>query len=182
MDNNELKSLFGELDNLLSKTDLSNVTSESAGFENLPDGYYLCEVTKAELKQSKTSKQPMVAFQLKTVDNGYSATFDENGETTLNSIDKTKNRTIFLYYVLKDERSIKRFVTDMLKFEGEKPGEPFLSKEYFTTSEVLTDALDLLVGLRIYVQISTTENDDETSSTWQNLVSWKRASMLELPM
>lgn len=36
--------------------------------------------------------------------------------------------------------------------------------------------------MRIYTQISKTERDDGTTATWTNLVSWKRAAKLELPM
>lgn len=180
--NNDFKAMFDELDSLLGNTDLSDVTENGAGFTELPDGYYLSEIEKAELTTSKSSKQPMVKFQMKIVDDGLDAVINSEGDVKLTTIKKTKNRKIYMYYVLKDEASIKRFVADMLKFEGETAGEPLLSKEYFTSSDLLTDALDCLIGMRIYVQISTTENDDETKSTWNNLISWKRAKALELPV
>lgn len=85
-----------------------------------------------------------------------------------------------MYYVLKDENSIRRFVQDMLKFEGEKEGEPILGKEYFTNAELLEDALEILKGMRIWVQSSTTVNDDESTSTWKNLITWKRAKNIGL--
>ena len=69
----------------------------------------------------------------------------------------------------------------MLKFEGETAGEPLLGKEYFTNSALIEDALDILVGMRIYCQSSTTVNDDDTTSVWKNLISWKRAAALNLP-
>ena len=86
-----------------------------------------------------------------------------------------------MYYVLKDTNSVRRFVSDMLKFEGEEPGKPLLDKEYFMNSEILEDALKLLVGMRIYVQITKSESADGNIRSWQNLISWKRAAMLELP-
>ena len=70
----------------------------------------------------------------------------------------------------------------MLKFEGEVEGEPLLPKEAFLNSETLEDALDCLIGCGIYVNVSTSEKDDGTKSTWTNLISWKRADALELPM
>lgn len=173
----DMTNLFNSLDGVLSNTDLTDVTAESASFSELPDGYYLSEVEKAELKESKSSKQPMVALQLKVVEDGLGV--DSTGEFV--ELKKTKNRKIFMYYVLKDESAVKRFVTDMLKFEGEKEGEPLLGKEYFTNSQLLVDALDVLVGMNIYVQSSTTENDDGSNSVWKNLISWKRAKSLELP-
>lgn len=171
----DMTKIFGALDSVLSNTDLADVTAESTGFNELPDGYYLSELEKAELKESKSSHQPMVALQFKVVEDGKAVDAD-----SFVSIPKTKNRKIFMYYVLKDEASVKRFVTDMLKFEGDKKGEPILGKEYFTNSQLLTDALDVLVGMRIYVQSSTTTNDDDTTSVWKNLISWKRAEALEL--
>ena len=118
----DFKSLFDKLDGLLSTVDLSDVTAESAGFTELPDGYYLCEVEKTEIRESKSSKMPMAAFTFKILEDGYTAEVNESGETVINSIKKTANRKIFIYYVFKDERSVKRFATDMLKFEGEEEG------------------------------------------------------------
>lgn len=174
----DMTTVFNALDSLLSKTDLADVTAESNNFSELPDGYYLIEVEKAELKESKSSHQPMVAFQMSVVEDGVGV--DDNAN--LFDLKKTKGKKVFMYYVLKDEASIRRFVTDMLKFEGETPNEPILGKEYFTNSQLLVDALDILVGMRLYCQSSTTKNDDGTSSNWKNLISWKRARMLELPM
>lgn len=180
--NQELQALLGNLDNLLNQTDLAEVTADSSGFENLPDGYYLSEVEKAELTVSKTSNQPMVAFTYKVVEDGYAVEFDGNSDVKLDVIKKTKNRKVFMYYVLKDERSIKRFVTDMLKFEGDEEGKPLLEKDYFMNSQLIQDALEILVGMRAYVQISTTENEETNAkNTWQNLISWKRAKALNLP-
>ena len=173
----DMTAMFNSLDALLNETDLKDVTAESTGFTELPDGYYLAEVEKVELTESKKTHLPMVAFEFKVVENGTS--IDEAGE--FHTIDKSKNRKVFMYYVLKDSGSLTRFVADMLKFEGDVAGEPILDKECFTNSALLVDALDILAGLRIYVQISTTENDDGTSSSWKNLISWKRVADLELP-
>lgn len=174
----KLKDVLSSLNDIMINTDLSDVTAENSGFSELPDGYYLSEVENAEIKESKSSKMPMVAFQFKIVDDG--VTTNDNGE--LIRINKTKNRKVFIYYVLKDENSFRRFVTDMLKFEGDTAGEPVLGKEYFTNSELLEDALDILKGMRIYIQSSTTVKDDDTTSVWKNLISWKRAAALELPL
>lgn len=174
--NEELKNILGNLDNLLSQTDLKDVTSEGNGFQDLPDGYYLGEVEKAELTISKKSREPMVAFQFKIIEDGRSST--EDGEFV--PLKGTKNRKIFIYYLLKDDSSIKRFVTDMLKFEGEEAGVPLLEKEYFTNSALIEDALDVLVGRAIYIQVSTNEKDDGSKSTWNNMISWKRAEKIGL--
>lgn len=169
------KALFDSIDELLGKVDLENTTSESTGdFPELKDGYYLTSLVKAELTESKSSGLPMVKLQFKTIEDGKDVTVDEAGNVLLSEIKGTKNQTVFMYYVLKDEKSVKRFVSDMLKFEGEEVGKPVLEKEYFTTSETLEDALDILQGLNIYIMISTTEREDGEKSTWRNLISWKK--------
>lgn len=180
MEQKDLNSVFASIDMVLNNIKLDDVSSESSGSTELPDGYYLCEVEKAEVTTSKTSGSPMVAFQFKVIENGVSVDVNEDGTITKTSIERTANRKIFMYYPIKDERTVKRFVSDMLKFEGEKPGEPILAKEYFMTSEVLCDALDIITGMNIYVQVATTKNKEGTDSTFKNLVSWKRIAALEL--
>ena len=178
----KIKDLFKSVDDLLKSTNLEDVSADGEGYKELPDGFYLNELVKFELTESKTSHLPMIALYFKTVKNGYGINKQDNTSTELFEIPNTEDQTIRLYYVLKDEASIKRFVQDMLKFEGEEEGQPLLSIEYFTTSEVLEDALEILVGTRIYIQISTTVNKDDTESTWRNLISWKRAKYFNLPM
>lgn len=179
-DNKNLKNVFNVLDELLSSADLSNVTAESTGFAELKDGYYLCEVKKAELKVSKSSGQPMAAFQFKVIEDGTDFRFDSKDKGTAVKLKGTKNRTIFKYFVLKDENSVLRFAGEMLRFEGETPGEPLLTKEYFTSSELIEDALEVLEGMHIYVHMSTNKNDDGTSSQWANIITWKTAAKLGL--
>lgn len=178
----DMKQIFDKLNGILGNTDLTDVTADSSGFSELPDGYYLCEVEKTELKESKTSHEPMAAFQFKIVTDGVEPLIDEFGNVTLREIKGTHNRKLFMYYVLKDETSVRRFATDMLKFEGEVAGESLLPKEAFMSSETLVDALDVLVGMRLYINVSTSERDDGSKSTWNNLISWKRAAALELPI
>lgn len=179
----KIRNLFKSVDDLLNSTNLDDVTADSGSdFKELPDGYYLSELVKAELTESKTSHLPMVSLQFQVVENGWSVDKKDNSATDLKEISNTKDRKIYLFYVLKDETSLKRFVTDMLKFEGDTEGESLLSKEYFTTSELLEDALSVLVGSRIYINISTVVNKDDTESTWRNMISWNRAKYFHLPM
>lgn len=180
MENEELRNVLGTLDDLLSSTNLENVNEENTGYSELKDGYYLSEVEKANLTMSKSSKQPMVAFQFKIVEDGKDAEMNEDGTVNVTTIKNTKNRKVFMYYVLKDESAVKRFVSDMLKFEGSEPNKPLLEKEYFTNSQLIEDALDVLVGRRIFIQVSSFEREDGTTGTWQNLITWKRASYLDL--
>lgn len=175
----DIREALNTLDQILAKTTLDDVSADSQGYNDLPDGYYLCEVDKADFKESKTSHLPMVSFNFKIVENGTGFKYVDN-DVIVYEIKNTKNRMIFKHYVFKDESSVKRFASDMLKFEGETPGEPLLPKEAFTTSETLLDALDVLEGMRLFIQADTNEKDDGTKSTWYNLISWKRAAELEL--
>lgn len=175
----KLRSAFAALNDVLNTTSLEDVSSEDqSSFEELPDGYYLSEVEKAELTVSKSSGAPMVAMTLKVVENGVKASFTGD-RCDLIEIPKTVNRKIFKYFVIDTPEKVKKFVSDMLKFEN-NDGQPILDKEYFTTAEVLQDALDILIGMRIYINVQVTEKNG-TISRWNNFVSWKRANMMELP-
>lgn len=174
------KSLFETLNKTLSSVKVEEISAENV-FEDLPEGYYLVEVETAELTQAKSSGNPMAAFRFNVVENGMGTQVDESGQVELVEI-KSKGRKIFKNYVLSTEAQVTRFISDMLKFEGDEPGEPLLPREAFTTAEVLEDALGALVGSRIYVQISVSVNDANEKSSWVNLLSWNRAKSLDLPM
>lgn len=181
MEEKNLSAIFGTLNGILKNTDIKDVSAEGAGFSELPDGYYLCEVASAELTESK-KHDPMVKIKYKIVENGEAVTIDGDGDVQLSEISGTKGRYMFQNFVLKDEMGVKRFVSDMLKFEGETAGEPLLDRESFTTAEVLEESLEILVGMRIFAQQSTTpaKNEGEADSHWTNLISWKRAEKLGL--
>ena len=169
----QLQNIFSSVNKILESIDTNQVTADSSDvYSQLPDGYYLSEVAKVEMTTSKSSGQPMIAWQFKTVEDG--VTIDENLNKEL--IKNTTKKTIFMYHVLKDQNSVERFISDALKFEGDEAGKPFLEKDYFTTAETLHDALDLLTGLRIWLHVDT----DNNNSTWTRFVSWKRATKLEL--
>lgn len=181
--NNISEESLSKLNDLLSQTDLSKVTSEGAGFEDLKEGYYKCEVKKAELTTSKSSGSPMVALQLAVCDEcGYYI----NDEDELVETSKVKGRRIFKYYVFSDTNSVTRFVSDMLKFEGENPNEPLLPKEAWMSAETLEDSVTVLQELspRIWIfnQKSKTKDPQTGSDNYfTNLISWGRASKLGLP-
>lgn len=175
-------SVKNQLNDLLSKVNLEEVTAtDNSGFVPLPDGYYLAEVVKADLTETKQTHLPMVSFQFKNVDDGIDIKFDNNDNPLPTKLENTKGRYQFVNFVLKDDSSIKRFVSNMLKFEGDEEGVPLLDKDYFTNSEILGDALNVLIGKRIVLNVSTSEKKDGTTSTWTNLLTWKRVRVLELP-
>lgn len=181
-DNNNVKDfaeIAATLDQIMANTDLDEVSADGAGFEQLPDGYYLAEVESTEITSSKTSGMPMIKFMFNIVEDGKQEAEDEKGNFCYVSIPKSKGRKIFKYYVIKDESKLKSFVSDMLKFEGDELGVPLLSKEYFMTSEVLEQALEVLEGQRIWTNLTTKEKNGE-KSTWTTLIKWKAAYTLEL--
>lgn len=169
---------LSKLNNLIKTVQLEDVTEESgSGFKDLPDGFYISEVKKIDLKETKTNQDPMISIQFEVVDDGL--TLNEEG-TELVTISKTKGRFIFVNYVLKDEASFKRFVSDMLKFE-DKTGVPLLEKPCFSgNTELMLQSLELLIGFRIYIQLSTSDYKDGKNQ-WKNLISWNRATNLGLP-
>ena len=190
-DDNKKKEIdFSVLDDILEDVDLKDVTSEGTGFEELPVGYYLSEVTDAILTESKNTHYPMLKFTFKVVEDGFGEEVDDEGNYSLSKVLKgTKGRNIFKYYVLGDadrekvKQNYKKFVSDMKKFEGEEPGVPLLEEECFTHSELLKDALDILKGTnaRIWLSITQSERNGEKSN-WVSAISWKRADQLGLPV
>lgn len=182
----DFDKIFEQLDQVLSDTNFDDVTSESNDnkFPEIPDGYYLCEVDSAEIKATRETLLPMASFQFTITEDGITAEQNESGATELKDISGTKGRKLFKNYVLKDSDSVKKFASDMLKFEEPESGEALLPKEAFINHETVRDALDLLVGMRIYVQKSTSSKKDKEGNPyiWNNLISWKRVAQLELPM
>lgn len=182
MENNELKELYAAYNNIAKKTDLTDVDPNS-DFEALPEGYYYCEVSNAKFNLTKETKLPMVTLTFDVIE-GYRIPTDEEIDEGFNDVIKLKNvakRKIFVRFVNKDEASLQRFAKNMLKFEDAN-GEPLLEKEIFLNAEFLIEALDCIVGSRLYVQISKSKSSNGEISTWQNLISWKRASQLGLPI
>lgn len=175
--NDDLATVFKSVNDVLKNTKVNDITAESSEqYGALPDGYYYTELESAELAISKNSQQPQVKWVFKNVEEGIM--IDENDN--LQRIRNTKNKKQYVYHSLKDSGTAERFISDALKFEGDTPGQPFLEKEYFTTAETLYDALQLLVGQRLWLHIDTTENKDGSTSTWTRFVSWKRAAKLGL--
>lgn len=169
----KLIGIFESVNKILSEINTQDITSESGdAFAQLPDGYYLGEVSTVTLTTSKSSGNPMVSWRFKTVENGVTI----NDSLHKSRISGSNGKSLFVHHVLNNESNVERFISDALKFEGEEEGVPYLAKEYFTTAEVINDALELLVGLRLWLHVDT----DDNSNTWTRLVSWKRASKLEL--
>lgn len=176
----DLSSVFNTVDDILSQIDAEKIDPNTSDFENLPEGYYSCEVVKAELGLSKSSEKPQIKLQLKTLENGQNVEIDDDGDSVLKEIPKSKNRFIFKYYPLDAKQNVEKMIKDMLKFEGDEPGISLLERDYFSNTELLTAALEILEGSRIYAQITTTKNKDGNSSSWTNLISWERAEKLGL--
>ena len=182
MENNELKELYAAYNNIAKKADLTNIDPNS-DFETLPEGYYYSEVSDAKFNLTKESKLPMVTLTFDVIE-GYKIATDEeidNGADDLIKLKNVSKRKIFVRFINKDEASLQRFATNMLKFEDAN-GQPLLEKDIFMDAEFLIEALDCIIGSRLYVQVTKSKNSNNETSTWQNLISWKRASKLGLPI
>lgn len=162
---------MNNLDQLLQSINLKDIKSEQS-FEDLPDGYYLCEVEKVEFTVSKSSGNDMLKWQFKVVENGVDINVETDKKIELKN---TKNRKIFMYHTLKDTNTIERMLSDLLKFEDSN-GEPLLSPEYFISQEAIVVALQLLLGKNIYISLRKDDNDNQ----WKRIITWKAAKTLEL--
>lgn len=178
IENEMNEDLLSSIDSVIKDVDLDSVTQDGLG-EELPTGYFLTEVVKTELKFSKSSGSPMACIQLKIVNSGYD--YDDKTDEYV-QLKGCRNKFIFLYYPFKDGTSFKRFVSDMIKFEGETAGEPILPKEAWITAETMQGSLEVLqeAQLRIWVNRSAITRNDNTS-IYNHLLSWKKASQLGLP-
>lgn len=172
------------LNDILSSTNIDDVSAEGTGFEALANGYYLCEVKSATYTEANSKGMPMVTISFSVVENGIIDDIDEEGNPVFKRDTKNSiNRVINKYYTLKDSTTVKRFVSDMLKFENpEEQGVSLLTKECFATEELIKESISILAfGSRIFVQ-SETKTDQKTNepSTWYYLISWARAAKLGL--
>lgn len=171
---------FAKLDELLGNTNLSAVTEEGVKSE-LPDGYYLCQVEKAELTESKAGNA-MVAIQFLTIEDGKKSYINESGYAELVTAPKTNNKRIYVNYVLSNDMNINFFVSDMLKFQDFDTAEPFFTKDDFKSHEGILRVVDLLQeGGIIYIMVQTVTKKDSTETEKKyKPISWKRARNLEL--
>lgn len=189
MENNELdlSSIFSEVNELISQTDLSKVSAESTGFDDLPDGYYLAEVVESKIGRSKKSNKPMVSIRFKIVGNGYKLNGDVDDPIAdlFEPIEHVENRQVFKHWLLDSSQNLKRFVSDMKKFEDpEEVGKPLLPEEAWTKAETMNDSIEVLSQLnsRIWLHNKVTKKDDGTSSSWVDLESFGRIAKLGLPV
>lgn len=181
MSNVDNKDLLAAINKAMEGVNFDNVDPEASGFSELPDGYFLTSVKKAEFGFSKKGAL-QVAMQFKIEENGVELTLDKYNNVVQKELKGTKGRIIFKYYNYETEDKILKFANDMAKFEDEN-GDQLIDADAFKSgAEILLDSLELLVqsGSRVYVKNDVNKNDDGTSSSWANLVSWKTAEKLGL--
>lgn len=166
------------LDKLLKSVDLSGTTEEGVN-SKLPDGYYLCQVEKAELGESK-SGNPMVTIEYLTIEDGKKTVVDDTGYSQLLDAKNTANKRIYVNYVLSNETNVSFFVSDMLKFQDPDTNESLFSADDFKTTEGIISVCDMLTaGGIIYMMLQSVEKDGQLDQK-KKPISWKRARKLEL--
>ena len=170
------KDFFSLYNEIAEKTDFSKANPDNNNNSDLPEGYYLSELEAFKLGLSSTNK-PMVTLQFKVIE-GYP--IDKETETHDFSAPKFINKKIWLYFVVDDSKKQLSFADNMLKFEDEN-GEAIIDKEIFMDASLLNDALEILLGARIYICITESKNKDNEKIYWKNMLSWKRVRALELP-
>ena len=157
------------LNEILKNIDLENLSSDNS-FENLPDGYYLVEVEKVQLGESKTNNK-MITWTTKVVENGIS--FNEYFEKQ--TIPNTRGRKVWLYSLLNNEQNVKRAFSDLLKFKDQE-NNSILDTKYFKSEESLEMSLGLLEGRRIYIHLSTSGDKNQ----WKRFVNWEAVEKIGL--
>lgn len=162
------------LNDILKNIDLKNISNEQNSYIELPDGYYLVQIERAEIVNSKTSGNLMVRWELTTLENGIG--FDENTGGT-KYIEKTAQKRIYHYHILNSEQNVTRLLSDLLKFEIE--GQPAFSVDMFVDQAHIEAVLDGLQGLSIWINL-TTKNSKGESSQWKNFISFRSAKQAGL--
>lgn len=183
-ENVDLSSIFSEIDEVRKQTDLSKVSAESVGFEDLPDGYYLAEVIETKIGRSKSSQKPMISLKFSIVDNGLKLN-DNEDDISFDTIEHTKNRQVFKHYVIDTPQNLKRFVSDMKKFEDpDSVGKSLLPDEAWSDAKFMAESISILseMNCRIWLHNKVTKRDDGTSSSWVDLVSFNQAAKAGLPV
>jgi len=198
------KELFRQVNGALENVNVKEITEESDvnTFEELPDGYYLCELTAQEVAFNKAGTTPQVKFTFE-VKEGY--TLEPNAKNPMvndvkpildakgKPIDFMKRKSkIWTYHALAPQEKLTRTIAVLKKFEDPEnlllidnenfKHQQILDDEAFEDAEILLDALEALVGSMIWVQNDVSEKDDGTVSTWKNVITWLRAKKLGLPV
>ena len=179
----DYSKISGTLDRLLESVDLSTTTEEGVSFK-LPDGYYLCQVEKAALTESR-SGNPMVAIEYATIEDGKKLIVDDSGYSQLVEAKNTANKKIYVNYVLSNEMNVGFFVSDMLKFQDPETNESIFKDEnkYFKSTEGIIAVCDTLeqAGI-VFIMAQTVESKNKPGEKEQKFkpISWKRARKLEL--
>ena len=185
MANEEIdNSIFDEIGEVMAQTDLSNVSADSTGFEDLPFGYFLAEVIETKIGRSKTSQKPMISLRLSIVDDGFKLS-DNPDEIVFEKIPSTKNRQVYRHYVIKDSKSLKTFVSDMKKFEDpSEVGKTLLPDEAWSDPRYMAEAITILeqIKCRIWLHNRPSKKPDGTDGNWTDLVSFNQAAKLGLPV
>lgn len=183
-ENIDLSSIFSEIGDVMKQTDLSNVSAESVGYEDLPDGYYLAEVIETKIGRSKSSNKPMISLRLSIVDDGFKLS-DKEDEISFDKIEHTKGKQVFKHYIIDTSQNLKRFVSDMKKFEDpNEVGKQLLPDEAWSSPEIMGESISILseINCRIWLHNRVTKKFDGTSNAWVDLVSFNQAAKTGLPV
>ena len=176
------KDLMSDLQGTVDDIDFEKDMAESGNFENLPEGYYYCEVQQSTFGLNKAKDALQVKLDLLVLQNGVKETL-VNGVSTLTEVPKTVGRHIYKYYTFKGDADTKKkriiaFAKDMTLFEDAN-GPLFLPTD-FQNVQIYDQLVPKLaeLGLRIYVQIVADKKD--ANNVWSYLVSWKRVKSMHI--
>lgn len=172
MADKDIQKLYSDVNSILKGINVKKIDPNKDDFQNLPSGYYLCSF-KMEVTTSNAGNL-QVKCEMKVVESGLKVNEDGDYE----EIKGTVNRKMWKYYSLKDEESVTKLIKDMLKFEDDN-GESLLVEEDFESMEQIEAACEVIEDMQLYVNVNTKEKNGESSS-FVNVLSWKRAEELGL--
>lgn len=180
MENENLFELLDSIGGIVEKTDLTTL-DKSGTLEELPDGFYLCEIVEAEPTVSKTSGAPMFKLTY-NVKKAKVTEVDERGYATLTEKDNFNGRKIWKYYPIKDEKNYQSFVKDMCELaEGDQ--RPF-QKEMFNISSYKKNIPVIFQyattnRLCCYIQIVSKDDANGNKTAFKNILKWDTTTRIE---
>lgn len=172
-------SICDEINGLIQQTDLSNVSANSTGYDELPFGYYRTKFSGVKVGRTKSTQTPMVTLTLEVLEDGYKL---NDATLQFERIGGVTKRLVFKNYVIGDSKGLKSLVSDLKKVE-DQDGQPLLTDDYLKDFPAMYTFMKFFVenGFTIWVRVRETKKKDGTTGSWTDLVSDSTALEAGLP-
>lgn len=174
-------SICDEINGLIQQTDLSNVSANSTGYDELPFGYYRTKFSNVKVGRTRSTQTPMVTLTLEVLEDGYKL---NDATLQFERIGGVTKRLIFKNYVIGDSKGLKSLVSDLKKVEDPTDNNvPILTdndlKDFPSMWEFMKEFIKS--EMYIWVHVRETTKKDGTKGSWTDLVSDSTALEAGLP-